>query len=101
MADIEKINNIATGSIENVNGMTIGGASSGSGGTETTVGAYSVHTFTSTGTFTWTSGSGDIEKINNVAPVSGTNAVDVMCMGLQMNDIVSYTKQRPDFHTWE
>ena len=29
------------------------------------------------------------------------NAVDVMCMGLQMNDIVSYTKSRPDFALWE
>ncbi len=29
------------------------------------------------------------------------NNIDVMCMGLQMNDVVSYTKSRPDFALWE
>ena len=29
------------------------------------------------------------------------NNIDVMCMGLHMNDVVSYTKSRPDFALWE
>ena len=41
-----------------------------------------------------------VEIIDTTGTVVPGN-IDVMCMGLQMNDIVSYTKSRPDFHTWE
>ena len=43
----------------------------------------------------------DRVQILDTTGATAANSVDVMCMGLQMNDIVSYTKQRPDFHTWE
>lgn len=43
----------------------------------------------------------DRVQILDTTGATAANAVDVMCMGLQMNDIVSYTKARPDFHTWE
>lgn len=43
----------------------------------------------------------DRVQILDTTGATAANAIDVMCMGLQMNDIVSYTKSRPDFHTWE
>ena len=59
MAGISKINGILTASIAKLNNMTLGGAGSGSGGTETTVGSYSVHTFLTGANFVWTAGAGD------------------------------------------
>ena len=46
-------------------GLTFGGYSriTATGGTITTVGNYKVHSFTSSGTFTITSGSGTIEYL--------------------------------------
>jgi hypothetical protein len=43
----------------------------------------------------------DRVQILDTTGATAPNAVDVMCMGLQMNDIVSYTKSRPDFALWE
>ena len=43
----------------------------------------------------------DRVQILDTTGATAPNAVDIMCMVLQMNDIVSYTKSRPDFHTWE
>ena len=43
----------------------------------------------------------DRVQILDTTGATAANAVDVMCMGLQMNDIVSYTKERPAFHIWE
>lgn len=44
----------------------------------------------------------DVVQITDV-PAAATDPVgiDVMCMGLQMNDIQSYTKQKPNFALWE
>jgi len=78
MPDVEKINNIAVASIQKVNDMTVGGAGSGSGGTETTVGSYSVHTYESTANFVWTAGAGEIQGINGVSPAGGSDTIDVL-----------------------
>ena len=43
----------------------------------------------------------DRVQIIDTSGATAANAVDVMCMGLQMNDVVSYTKSRPDFALWE
>lgn len=43
----------------------------------------------------------DRVQILDTTGATAPNAVDVMCMGLQMNDIVSYTKERPAFNIWE
>ena len=43
----------------------------------------------------------DRVQIIDTTGATAANAVDVMCMGLQMNDIVSYTKTLPNFSIWE
>ena len=43
----------------------------------------------------------DRVQILDTTGATAPNSVDVMCMGLQMNDIVSYTKSMPNFALWE
>ena len=43
----------------------------------------------------------DRVQIISTAGKTAANAVDIMCMGLQMNDIIQYTKAKPDFALWE
>ena len=43
----------------------------------------------------------DRVQIIDTTGATAANAIDVMCMGLQMNDIVSYTKTLPNFAIWE
>ena len=43
----------------------------------------------------------DRVQIIDTTGATAANAIDVMCMGLQMNDIVSYTKALPNFAIWE
>ena len=43
----------------------------------------------------------DRVEIIDTTGKTAANAIDVMCMGLQMNDIVSYTKTLPNFAIWE
>jgi len=43
----------------------------------------------------------DRVQIISTAGATVANAVDVMCMGLQMRDIEQYTKTKPDFGLWE
>lgn len=43
----------------------------------------------------------DRVQIIDTTGKTAANAIDVMCMGLQMNDIVSYTKTLPNFAIWE
>jgi len=43
----------------------------------------------------------DRVQIIDTSGATAANAVDVMCMGLQMNDIVQYTKAQPNFGLWE
>ena len=43
----------------------------------------------------------DRVQIISTAGSTAANAVDIMCMGLQMQDIVQYTKAQPNFGLWE
>jgi len=42
-----------------------------------------------------------VQIIDVPAAATDPNGVDVMCMGLQMIDIMSYTKSQPNFALWE
>ena len=81
MAGISKINGILTASIAKLNNMTLGGSGSGSGGSETTVGSYSVHTFLTSANFVWTAGAGDIQAITAMTTGGGADTVDVLYVG--------------------
>ena len=43
----------------------------------------------------------DRVQIISTTGATAANAVDIMCMGLQMNDIIQYTKAQPNFGLWE
>ena len=42
-----------------------------------------------------------VQILDVPAAATDPNGVDVMCMGLQMIDIMSYTKSQPNFALWE